>query len=572
MAKVIYNGLSIVPSPLVTINKNYTKTGDGTNIGVVYDIVLHGTLLPFKGSPSGTSVSPANAFWNQTGYPPDEVFGDNNTAFVHLVKKQEAIRWLFSTEGKLLEIFACDTSSCIRCNPKIISIDFEEGQWVDRVNYTITLKADWILINGLSTDKEDIFEVDLLNSVNEEWNFEEQIGQDGNVYRVSHTVSAQGILGYDETGAPFSNIGETAGGESWKHAKKWCDSRIFGSVDTDIISAILGTSGLIGGSYTKNNSLSELDGNYSIAETWILSPSVYFIEKDFSISKGNDGLYAVGYNGKIFGLSNGERTGGPQAIINAKTGIPTDSQAKIDTETALGVLLETLQVGVSPSQKSISINNNEGSVGFSFGWSADENETFRQVCEAGVNFNEGDGSYTLSLSCTIDGKGSGIIDRLANAKAAILTDAEAYSTAIDIIGDQLPSGITIGTQITSKTISINETQGSVRFGYTWKNIDDTFNNYDINIDIQFPNDVFASIPIPGRIGGPIIQDMETTTSQIVTVTLNSSNNIVKPDNATIITLIENAAEFESTWLLQSDKESYSPTTKKYTRSRSYLVD
>jgi len=572
MAKVIYDSKLIIPAPLVTINKNYTKAGDDTNIGITYDIVLHGTLLPFRGSPSGTSISPANAFWDQTGYPPDEVFGDNDTAFVHLIKKEEALRWLFSTEGKLLEIFACDTDSCIRCNPKIISINFEEGQWVDRVNYTITLKADWILINGLSTDKEDILEVNLLNSVNEEWNFEEQVGQDGNIYKVSHTVFAQGILGYDENGLPFSNIGEVSGGEAWKHAKKWCDARVFGSVDTNIISAILGASGLIGGSYTKNGSLGESDGNYSIAETWILSPSIYFIEKQFSITRGLDGLYSVTYDGRIFGLSDGERTGGPQAIINAKTGIPTDAQAKSDTEAALGVLLSDLQVGISPSQKSISINNNEGSIGFSFGWSADEDETFRQVCEAGINFNEGDGSYTLSLSCTIDGKGSGIVDKLANAKAVIPTDLEAHTMALDIIGDQLPSGIIIGTQITSKTVSINETQGSVRYSYTWKNIDNTFSNYDINIDIQFPNDVFASIPIPGRIGGPIIQDMETTTSQIVTVTLNSNNNLVKPDNATIISLIENAAEFESTWLLQSDKETYSPTNKKYTRSRSYLVD
>jgi len=81
MARVIYFGQAIIPGPLIQITKNYIKSGDGTNLGVNYGVILTGTLLPFRGSPSGSSVSPADAFWTLSGDPPDESFADNDAAF-----------------------------------------------------------------------------------------------------------------------------------------------------------------------------------------------------------------------------------------------------------------------------------------------------------------------------------------------------------------------------------------------------------------------------------------------------------------------------------------------------------
>lgn len=573
MADVIYNSSRIVPAPLVQITKNYIKMADETKIGTLYNITLTGTLLPFRGSPSGSFTDVTNSFWTQPGDPPDETFADNDTAFEHLTKKEEALRYLFRNDGKLLEIFPSCSGTCIvKCNPKIISIEFTQGQWVDRTDYTINLEADWIFINNFTSDKEDNFEVELIKSGQEQWSFEEIQGQNGNVYKVSHTVSAQGVLGYDDAGNPFVGNGETAGGESWKHAKKWCDNRIVGTVDSNIMFSVLGVSGLIGGSYVKNTNLTNFTGDYSITETWTLSQNNYFIEKSFAVNKNPDGLMDVSYQGKITGLSEGERTGGPQAIINAKNVIPTNLQAKIDTENALGVLLETFQLGSSPSQKNISISNTDATINFSFNWSADEDSTFRKTCEASLGFDIGDGSYILTLSCDIQGKGDTIAERLVNSKAAIPNEVDARIEALDLIGDQLPSGIIIATFFSSKSVSVNETQGSVKFSYTWKNIITGFDNFDVSIDIQFPNEVVAIIPIPGRIGGPIIQDMDTTTHQLVTVTLNSLGNDTKPDNATVIALIESSASFIPTWILESDKETFSPTNGKYIRTRSYIVD
>jgi len=572
MARVIYFGQAIIPAPLIGITKNYIKAGDGTKLGINYGITITGTLLPFMGSPSGTFTSPADAFWTLSGDPPDESFANNDAAFSSLVKKQEAIRYLFSQEGKLLEIYSGASPAIIRCNPRIISIDFQQGQWVDRLEYTITLEADWVFIAGLSTDTEDSFEVELIDTGQENWSFTETAGQGGSGYTVSHTISAHGVAGYDETGIPFSGAGEVAGGEAWKHAKTWCDNRAVGVVDPDIMFAIIGISGLIGGSYAKNTNLTHFSGDYSITETWILSQDNFFIQKSFTSNKNTEGKIDASYTGKITGISEGEKTGGTLAIANAKAAIPTNSQAKIDTENALGDLLETFVLGAAPSTKNVSINNADATVNFSFTWSTDEEETFTRSCEASIDFDEGNGTYNLSLSCDIQGKGDTVAIKLVNAKAAILNEVDARSKAIELVGDQLPDGVEIATDFSSKSVSINETRGSVRFTYTWKNTTTGFDNFEISIDIQLPNKVIAIIPVPGRVGGPIIQDMETTTQQIVTVSLSSPGNDIKPDNLTVIGIIEDAAGFINTWILESDKETYSPTNKKYTRTRSYIVD
>ena len=64
---VQYDGKALIPAPFVSISKEYNALDDGTPVGSTYSIVLHGTLLSFKGSPSSSGT-----FWESTDYPPDE--------------------------------------------------------------------------------------------------------------------------------------------------------------------------------------------------------------------------------------------------------------------------------------------------------------------------------------------------------------------------------------------------------------------------------------------------------------------------------------------------------------------
>jgi len=285
-------------------------------------------------------------------------------------------------------------------------------------------------------------------------------------------------------------------------------------------------------------------------------------------------LVDVNYEGKITGLAEGESTGGPNAIINAKSAIPTNAQAKSETEAFLGALLEGFILGTTPTQKNISINNTAGTVNFSFSWSTDEfsEGEYTRTCEANLAFDATAGSYNLSLSCDIRGNGETSEERIENARSGVMDETESRDKAIELVGDGIPSGVVISDEFSSKTMAVNETQGSIRFSYSWKNTVEGLENFELTIDTQLPHQVVAIIPIPGRVGGPILQDMETTTQEVVTATLTSLNNETKPDNATIIGIIEDAIGFVGTWLLQDDRENYSPTSKKYTRTRSYIVD
>ena len=65
MASVVYDSKAIIPAPLVSVTKVYRTAGDGGKHGVGYEISLAGTILPFRGSPSGsyTLGDPSDAFW-----------------------------------------------------------------------------------------------------------------------------------------------------------------------------------------------------------------------------------------------------------------------------------------------------------------------------------------------------------------------------------------------------------------------------------------------------------------------------------------------------------------------------
>src|SRR5690606_4343088 len=150
---VSYGENKLIPAPLVVMNKQYVKGGDGTNIGSTFTVTLNGTLVAWKGSPTASGT-----FWTNSGYPPDESIV-SDSRHKALLRKQEALRRLFSQEGLSLEFTPWDGGAALKCNPRVISIDFPEGMWFDRCEYTITLEADNILglINPEGEDNFDYF-------------------------------------------------------------------------------------------------------------------------------------------------------------------------------------------------------------------------------------------------------------------------------------------------------------------------------------------------------------------------------------------------------------------------------
>jgi PAS domain-containing protein len=209
----------LVPAPMASVNKQYDRLGDGTIVGVRYEITLTGKLLAFKGSPG----SKASA-------------GDINSYQAAIQSSQKAIRDLFADEGGQLDITPWNGSaSQITCYPRLTSIEFSSRDpvsWFNVCDYTITLEADYV--DGDWSTNEDKFDF-AIASAQETFEFGEEDGSYqyswnaartdlqtvGKIFRFSRNISATGKKRYDDSGAgpgSPSPLKVPGGGEAWQQA------------------------------------------------------------------------------------------------------------------------------------------------------------------------------------------------------------------------------------------------------------------------------------------------------------------------------------------------------------------
>jgi len=548
-------GRKIIPASLINIGKQYIKNNDGTRIGTNYELTLTGTLLPFRGSPSGNYTDIDDAFWTIGGYPPDQTIGNESDAFNSILRKQEALRNLFNEEGGSLEWQPSGGQPVVKCNPSVVSIDFQEDTWVDRCEYSIRLEAPWIFINGTS-DLEDSFSQDLIKSSSESWSFEEIEGRNGKQFNVSHTINAEGLIGYSSANNKLESK------EAWEHARDYVNLRVSGSIDSSIMFAALGATNKTQSQYVKSTNVDKTNGSYEITEKWLLSDETTYTEQRFNVEFDTDvGEYNVTYEGTIIGLSAGTRQGDSLNMQVAKLAIPTNPQAKTITEAAIGTLLGGKSIPSTPQNTSFALDQQNGTVNFTFRWNTSDSTTVTIVEEAQYNFSLDNNLHTVSLTESIEPFGDTSAIKVSNAKAAIYTDSFAYSRAILLLAGQIPAGVTIESVKLSKTLSINEKTGSTRVSWSWNSRD--IHNTEVTIQTQEPNQVIASIAIPGRAAGPIIQDMQTVTSRIVTVTIRSRNHNSQPDLET---------EVFSNGIIIGDNTSWNPQTLNAERTTRFLEE
>ena len=177
---------TVRPTPLVNIATQILKNGAGEAFGVTYSITLTGTLLADQGTPYAIEhggitglrhastdkyafhetapsafTGPYGAFdsvLSHTGLnrPPKQQI-EPNLAATALITKQRALRALFAQDGQRVEItdFNYDNPAVI-CYPRLVDIQFSEGIWVDKCDFTISLEAD-TLLHGDKVDNEGTF-------------------------------------------------------------------------------------------------------------------------------------------------------------------------------------------------------------------------------------------------------------------------------------------------------------------------------------------------------------------------------------------------------------------------------
>src|SRR5690606_21036907 len=127
----------------------------------------------------------------------------DDSRFKAIIRKQEAIRQLFAEEGLVLEFQSFDGSQPMKCNPRILGITFQDGQWYDTCDYTVNCECDVLSVNGLLVGEDDFDQY--IAAASESWNLEtlEEAESDllPRTYRLTHSVSAKGKRFYKSDGS-----------------------------------------------------------------------------------------------------------------------------------------------------------------------------------------------------------------------------------------------------------------------------------------------------------------------------------------------------------------------------------
>lgn len=360
-----YGSSKVIPAAFASFQKQFVTSDDGTKIGVVFNITINGKIVAYKGSPHGGTLSgtgwggPDNRFWTTSGYPPDEVITQDER-LRNILRKQESLRKLFATDGLSLEVQPWDGSQPVKCNPRVKSISFQEGLWVEVCDYTIELEADVLYINGVAVGENSFTAEDgtvvYLNSVSEEWSLE--FAEDRtDVFRLTHSVGATGKRFYDDTGTLVK--------QGWEQAKAWVVPKL-GIDATKIASTdVMNLTGYSGYSHSRAETTNELTGSYSVTETWIVAQANaiedFTVETKTSIA---DGKTLVTVNGTVRGL---EQRDSDFAITVTKY---TNAAALFTTVQGLIITRAQSYSGITlnaiPADKIISRNETQGVITYNY--------------------------------------------------------------------------------------------------------------------------------------------------------------------------------------------------------------
>lgn len=464
-----YNGYIITPAPLLNISKEYIYTGDGRPLSSTYNISLRGSLLPNRGSPNSSIATSGLNCFSTSGPNPDESWVTDDEKFESILRKQEAIRELFSNNGLSLEWQPTDGSPGVKLYPIIEGINFEPGTWVDRCNYEVRMSTSKIFsLAGVPLD-DDFGEFDNFNIKTASDSFTlNELGDGSENFQLSRTVSATAFFqrntaagSVDPTPTdPLSGIVNPSAQEPWEYAKQWVLNKIGSNYDLESsFKSILANRTLLqpdisssptynAYSRVRSEQIDRLAGSYSLTDNWILSKNSAI--EDYTVTHETFAPYA---------------------------------STSIDNPVG-GRNIYTIQGTVTGLQN----DSTDGEYGSR--WDNALQHFNTQILKSNAAGNE---------------KFAKVIEKIANAVGV------TYDTAFR---DRLGIPETYTTSRNTRTGVIQFT-----FVFTDKRIlnSDRFLNVQIQMSENNHEKELAVIPVPGRSNGPIIQNLGTQTLRRRTV-------------------------------------------------------
>ena len=319
----------LVPAPLVSFEKRTTIDGNGTTIGSEYDINLEGTLIPVKGNPivsGGSGVFSTDSWVSSYDANDDPLTSVSGSLLLeHMMLKQEQIRDLFtSSSGVKVEILSFENDKGIKFFGRVNNISFNsDGRWANPNSYSVSLTASNFLesvgSNVFSNNSTEDGFTYYVESVDESWSIQEGDFKTSNIdditsmvktYSVTHNLSAQGKVAYDENGDYLNGL------TPWQQASGYVHNIL--GVGSDNLPTGLYIDPSTGSSFdgfTIANRVFDENadirgGNYNLTETFLLVDSG-ILENGFAVENvtietsedNQNSLKTVNINGSINGLS-----------------------------------------------------------------------------------------------------------------------------------------------------------------------------------------------------------------------------------------------------------------------------
>jgi hypothetical protein len=285
---VTYDGSGLVPAPLVSIARRSIFDDGGEFLQNEYTITLTGTIVKVGGDSGMSNI---------------------RTAQNALKQKLQSYKRLdiSSPTGQAVPFIAY---------PRVDTVTFDSGVWVNRSDYTIVMTAH--AVSGIEDAPSGI------ESSSENWNVAET---PNGVYSVSHSVRATGTTYYTSQGVKVSGI---------NNAKTWVRSRLCSISDSGVLSLGAQSYDPFEEDYVTsgvenfwNRSLSEggdaANNSWEANETLIYYPSSGGYREEWSVSTQEEFASSLGNSsiivqGTVFGLA-GQENNFQQRFDKARVGL-----------------------------------------------------------------------------------------------------------------------------------------------------------------------------------------------------------------------------------------------------------
>jgi hypothetical protein len=503
------DGGLVGPFPRFSIDREEIFTGDGTYLGTKFAIQITGTATLNENDPQDITVK---------GQRQTAVQGSALTA-VQFDRDQ------FPTQGHgILEITPYGGGSNVIkfSDARLLSVSLPEQEeqeaGVQTVTYTFSFEAYKEASSNSSAGSTGSPQQPTwkLSSAEETWELaenEDTLFYQGNdpendlrkTYTLTHIVSAVGLRKYASHGVLDDK------GEAWRQAAEWVKTRLKESTEL------------------KNPTQQDLTGDADFWKSQFVPITIDSYDRGLAIGPDlKDGSPSYrGYN-HVRQMSS-DLGGGSYSV----------------TETWL--LCED-DIGATHSIE-ISVEDNK--------------EAFVSVSVSATIQGLNPNSYTNTAVGNFE-KAQQAFSVIKSKTYALATTAYTNSGA----------GGALRNIETTKSYGENKVSGTITYSVSYNDLlPELEGAITENVTINYDNEdgsnrVIAKIPIIGKIDGPIIQDMSTTTIKIVSATLDAvmdrPNRTSKPNGASVLDNYKPPSSFQ-----QSKTESWNPRTGAYNMSISW---